>query len=53
MRRQIEEGEEPRHENGGGLLRKLISVQGRGGSTKGLENRMNFSDAEIMPEVMG
>lgn len=54
MRRQIEEGEEPRHENGGGLLRKLISVQGSGGNTtKGLENRMKFSDAEIMPEVMG
>lgn len=54
MRRQIEEGVEPRHENGGAPLRKLISVQGSGdNATKGLSNRMKFSDAEILPEVMG
>lgn len=54
MRRQIKEGGEHSHDNGGGLLRKLISVQGSGdNTTNGVQNRMRFSDAEIVTQVKG
>lgn len=54
MRRQIKEAGEHSHETGGGLLRKLISVQGSGDSpTKDVDNRAKFSDAEIVTHVKG
>eukprot|EP00903_Cladosiphon_okamuranus_P007588 g7361.t1 len=53
-RRQMQEGSEISHVNGGGLLRKLVSVEGSGdGTTKGINDRMKFSDKEILKQVMG
>ena len=54
MRRQMQEGGEVPHDKGGGVLRKLISVQGGGdGTSKGVDDRMKLSDAEILPQVTG
>ena len=64
MRRQIKEIEEgvcePKHEDGGALLRNLVSKhtnndssnsEGKGTSVFG--NRMAFSDEEIVTQVKG
>ncbi|CAM9435860.1 unnamed protein product [Hapterophycus canaliculatus] len=55
IRRQMEEGgsNAPAGENGGALLRKLVSVRSEGPSNpiKGLNNRMTFSDSEIVTQV--
>eukprot|EP00903_Cladosiphon_okamuranus_P020514 g18832.t1 len=53
MRSQMTEGGEASHENGGALLRKLISVQGGGDSSKGGDDRMKLPDAEILPQITG
>ncbi|CAN0228567.1 unnamed protein product [Pylaiella littoralis] len=37
----------------GSILRKFVSVEGSGESTKGLSNRMTFSDAEILTHAKG
>lgn len=54
MRRQVKEGGEYSHDKEGALLRKLISIQGSGDdATKGVDDRMNFSDTEILTQVKG
>ena len=65
MRRQIKEIEtgacEPKHEEGGALLRTLVSKHttnndnnnSKGNGTSGLDNRMAFSDEEIVAHVKG
>ncbi len=53
MRRQMAEGGEISRDNGGALLRKLISAQGGGDDAKGADDRMKFSDAEIVPQITG
>lgn len=53
MRRQMKEGGEISHDNGGVVLRKLISARGGGDGTKGVEDRMKLSDTEILPQVKG
>eukprot|EP00752_Nemacystus_decipiens_P003174 g2937.t1 len=53
MRRQMEEGGEISHDNGGGVLRKLISAEGGGDGPKGADDRMKLSDTEILPQVTG
>lgn len=56
MRHQMKEGGGDLSDGnpGGALLRKLVSVKGSGDNTiKGLDNRMTFSDAEILTQVKG
>jgi len=56
MRRQIKEIEEgvsePKHEDGGALLRNLVLKHSTNG-TGGLDNRKTFSDKEIVTQVNG
>lgn len=51
MRRHMKEGGEISHDNGGVVLRKLISARGGGDGTQ--EDRMKLSDTEILPQVKG
>ncbi len=56
MRRQIEEIEEgacePKHGDGGALLRNLVLKHSTNG-TGGLDNRKTFSDQEVVTQVKG
>ncbi|CAN0057062.1 unnamed protein product [Scytosiphon promiscuus] len=57
VRRPIKDksGDAPSSVNGGALLRKLVSVQtdDTSNAVKGVDNRMAFSDEEIVTQVMG
>lgn len=49
MRRQIKEGGDLKQDDGGVLLRSLLTKHGSG--VKGVDSRTVFSDAEIVAEV--
>jgi len=51
MRRQIKEGGNHKQDDGGGLLRSLVSKHDSGAG--GANNRTAFSDAEIVTQVKG